>query len=252
MRPLRGDDRARGARPRPRAGRGGRRAGRARRREHAFGCDLLVVSGGSAPGDLAADPVRRAAPPTTASAAASCSRELPDDVYAAGEVAGAGDARGRRAVRRHRRAEAAAAALGFGDAARATRRRSAGRSRRGSRRRRRAAPGDQRAQGQVLRLPVRGRDREGHPPVGRGGLRLDRAVQALHDHDDGPLPGPHVPAAGGAADGPGDRPEPRAGRHHDRAAALARRADGRARRAGPSSPPSARRSTAATASWAPP
>ena len=52
-----------------------------------------------------------------------------------------------------------------------------------------------RRQRQVLRLPVRGRDRQGHPPVGRGGLRLDRAVQALHDHDDGPLPGPHVPAA---------------------------------------------------------
>ena len=116
--------------------------------------------------------------------------------------------------------------------------------------RRRAAAGHERARRQVLRLPLRGRDREGHPPLGRGGLRLDRALQALHDHDDGPVPGPHVPAARGAADGAGDRHEPGRRGHHDRAPALARRADGRARRAAlragealrdPRAPPRARR-----------
>ena len=73
-------------------------------------------------------------------------------------------------------------------------------------------PRHERAQGQVLRLPVRGRDRQGHPPERRGGLRLDRALQALHDDDHGALPGPHVPAPRRPADGEGDRPEPRGGR----------------------------------------
>ena len=116
--------------------------------------------------------------------------------------------------------------------------------------RRRAAAGHERARRQVLRLPLRGRDREGHPPLRRGGLRLDRALQALHDHDDGPVPGPHVPAARGAADGEGDRHEHGRRGHHDRAPALARGADGRARRAAlragealldPRAPPRARR-----------
>ena len=36
---------------------------------------------------------------------------------------------------------------------------------------------------------------QGHQAQHRRGLRLDRALQALHDRDDGPVPGPHVPAA---------------------------------------------------------
>ncbi len=115
---------------------------------------------------------------------------------------------------------------------------------------RRAAARDEQPQGQVLRLPVRGRDREGHPPVGRGGLRLDRALEALHDRDDGPVPGPDVPAARRAADGEGDRHEPVRRGHHDAAPAVARGADGRARRAARSSRRSAARSTRATASSA--
>ena len=58
---------------------------------------------------------------------------------------------------------------------------------------RRAAARDGDADGQVLRLPdedVTAKDIQRR----RGGLRLDRALQALHDRDDGPVPGPHVPA----------------------------------------------------------
>jgi hypothetical protein len=36
---------------------------------------------------------------------------------------------------------------------------------------------------------VRGRHRQGRGAGGRGGLRLDRAREALHNRDDGPLPG---------------------------------------------------------------
>src|SRR4051812_47164521 len=81
--------------------------------EHAFACDLLVVSGGSAPATSL---------PTQAGARTAYDprlghfvlQELPDDMYAAGEVAGAGaleDAQrsGETAGR------AAARALGFGD-----------------------------------------------------------------------------------------------------------------------------------------
>ena len=124
----------------------------------------------------------------------------------------------------------------------------------------RAAAGDERAQGQVLRLPLRGRHREGHPPVRRGGLRLDRAVEALHDRHDGPLPGPHVPAARRAADGEGNGDQPRRRGHHDRAAAVARGADGRAGRPpvrarqaelDPRAPPRARRERAVGGRLAP-
>ena len=41
---------------------------------------------------------------------------------------------------------------------------------------------------------LRGRQRQGHHPQRQGGLRLDRALQALHDGDDGAVPGPDVPA----------------------------------------------------------
>ncbi len=48
-------------------------------------------------------------------------------------------------------------------------------------------------QGQVLRLRLRGRDDEGHEARDRRGLRLDRAREALHDDDDGALPGEALP-----------------------------------------------------------
>ena len=51
-----------------------------------------------------------------------------------------------------------------------------------------------RAQAEVLRLPLRGRDHQGHRLRDRRGLRLARAAEALHDRDHGPVPGPHVPA----------------------------------------------------------
>ncbi len=216
------DDRARGARPRPRAGRGdrqaGRRGGRARLRLRSRG-----GVGWQRAGDFPADPDRRAhrlRPRARLLRAARAARRC----LRGGRGRGRRRARRRRTDRRHR-----GPSCGRGARIRRGRRGRPRRSSGAAARGRRAAPGDQPARGQVLRLPVRGRDREGHPPLGRGGLRLDRAVQALHDHHDGPMPGPHVPAAGGASDGPGDRPEPRAGRDHDRAAALARRADGRAR-----------------------
>ena len=70
--------------------------------------------------------------------------------------------------------------------------------RRGRRRdrRRRRPRGDvqrRREEGQVLRLHLRGRDRQGHEARHRRGLRLDRAGQALHDRDHGPVPGEALP-----------------------------------------------------------
>ena len=59
-----------------------------------------------------------------------------------------------------------------------------------------AVPSPSYAAGQgrpLLRLPLRGRDREGREARGRRGLRLDRAREALHDRDDGALPGQALP-----------------------------------------------------------
>ena len=71
---------------------------------------------------------------------------------------------------------------------------------------------------------------EGREARGRGGLRLDRAREALHDRDDGPVPGealpPRLDPAAGAGDGDG-----RGGDRDDhRAAAVGAR---RARRCSP-------------------
>ena len=85
-----------------------------------------------------------------------------------------------------------------------------------------------RAQGEVLRLPLRGRHHQGHQLLDRRGLRLARAAQALHDGDDGPVPGPHVPARGDPADGGRHRSGRRRRGHDDRAAALVHGPDGRA------------------------
>ncbi len=83
---------------------------------------------------------------------------------------------------------------------------------------------------QVLRLPLRGRHEQGRRPQHRRGLRLDRAGQALHDGDDGSVPGAHVPGPVGPPDGSADGTEPGRRGHHDRPAALGIGADGRARR----------------------
>ena len=48
----------------------------------------------------------------------------------------------------------------------------------------------------MLRLRLRGRDDQGHEARARRGVRLDRARQAVHDGDDGPLPGQALPPAG--------------------------------------------------------
>ena len=183
------------------------------------------------------------APPTTRARGHFALAELPDGVHAAGAVAGAGD----DPERSGQRAGAQAAhALGLGEAPPPR----AGRRGRAPRARGRAARRGRRRAREVLRLPVRGRHGQGHPPQRRGGLRLDRALQALHDGDHGPLPGAHVPAARGAAHGPGDRAGPPERRHHHRAPAVV---GGPARRAGrppdrarqalghPSPPPRARR-----------
>ena len=71
--------------------------------EHAFGCDLLVVSGGSSP---ATSLLTQSGGRTRydRDAGVFVLDHLPDDVFAAGEVAGAGRARGRGALGRHGRA----------------------------------------------------------------------------------------------------------------------------------------------------
>ena len=105
-------------------------------------------------------------------------------------------------------------------------------------------------EGQVLRLRLRGRHRQGLKRAIARGLRLDRARQALHDRDDGPLPGPALPRPldpplrARERDGRGDD------RHDDRAAALGAGDARPPRRAARTSRPSARRSTTATRSSA--
>ena len=102
---------------------------------------------------------------------------------------------------------------------------------------------------QGVRRPRRGRHGQGRPPRDRGGLRLDRALQALHDGHDGPVAGPQSAARRRPPDGAGDRPDlgevgrPRRGRR-------GRRCRWASSPAARSSRPSAPRSTAATASSA--
>ena len=64
------------------------------------------------------------------------------------------------------------------------------------RRRRRAGrpePDPRAPRRQVLRLHLRGPDDEGPQVRDRRGLRLDRALEAVHDRDDGAVPGPPLP-----------------------------------------------------------
>ena len=76
------------------------------------------------------------------------------------------------------------------------------------------------------------------------------SLQALHDGDDGPVPGPHVPAPGDPADGRRDRRSARATSARRPPARRGRRCRWACSPAARSSRPSARRSTPATASWA--
>ena len=62
-----------------------------------------------------------------------------------------------------------------------------------------------RGQGQAVRLLLRGRHDEGRAPLRRGGVPLARALQALHDRDDGPVPGQDVPPQLRPSDGAGAR-----------------------------------------------
>ena len=246
-----------GRRSRPRAARPCRRSRSARsatttaagRASGAVECDLLVVSGGVAP---ATSLIAQAGGRTTYDDARGhfAIAELPDGVDAAGAVAGR--AASIPSPRAQRAGARAAHALGLGDELR--RRRTAHRS---ATRPRPCRPPSRAPSGgkcfACLCEDVTAKDI--HLSVA-GGLRLDRALQALHDGHHGPLPGPHVPAARGAAHGTGDRAGPPGRRHHHRAPAVvggparrARRPPVRARQAlGDPSPATAR--SAPSVKWA--
>ena len=105
-------------------------------------------------------------------------------------------------------------------------------------------------QGQVLRLHLRGRDRQGREAGDRRGLRLDRARQALHDRDDGPLPGPALPRALDPPLRARERERTRRRSARRLRARRGRRSRSACSRAGRTSPRSGRRSTTATRSSA--
>ena len=220
--------------------------------EHAFGCDLLVVSGGSAP---ATSLLTQAGARTGYDARLGqlrAARSCPTGVHAAGEVAGAGAAR--------RTPSARARVAGRG--------RPRTRSGSATRPRERAADERERLDGaragppevavppavtsapprQVLRLPVRGRDRQGHPPSVEEGYDSIELSKRYTTTTMGPCQGRmcQLPAVRLMAEETGQSleqtsaPRPR-GRRGTRCR-WARSPGAR------SSPPSARRSTAATAS----
>ena len=135
-------------------------------------CDLLVVSGGSAPATSLLTQAGARTAYDGAHGVFSLSH-VPDGLHAAGEVCGSGVLEDAELSGSVAGAEAAQA-LGFGDAESFTRDAGRPQAPRGHLeapgRGRRAAARHRSAQGQVLRLPVRGRDREGHPPERGGGL----------------------------------------------------------------------------------
>ena len=105
--------------------------------------------------------------------------------------------------------------------------------RRRHRRRRRAGraePDPRPSRRQVLRLLLRGPDDEGPEVRDRGGLRLDRALEALHDGDDGAVPGPALPHELDPRLREDDRARREHDRHDDLAAAVHADLDGPARR----------------------
>ena len=100
--------------------------------------------------------------------------DLPDGVFAAGEVAGARVRRDAAAASGELAGVRAAHALGLGDDASAAREaatwQTARSDERRDRRRRGGPAGERRRTRQVLCLPLRGRDQQGRPPQHRGGL----------------------------------------------------------------------------------
>ena len=196
-------------------------------------CDLLAVSGGTAPATSLL--LQSGAKARYDAATSRFLAELGDGiVHAAGAVAGHEDAdaaaclrdrrgprrrRGARPGRRERQARA-------DERAQAPRRAPAAVPGRGPARLRARRP--PRREG--VRRPRRGHHGEGHRLLRGRGLRLDRAVQALHDRDDGPLAGAPLAARLDPRPRRGDGAVAGRRRHHDGAPALVDRPDGRARR----------------------
>ena len=194
-----------GARPRARRPVGqGRRA-----RSSEIACDLLAVSGGTAPAtSLLLQSGARArydaatrrflaelCPPASSTPPApSPGTRTPTRPRCPATAAGARRRRGARPRRRDRQARA-------DERAQAPRRAPAAVPGRGAARlRARRPPGRE-----GVRRPRRGHHGEGHRLLRGRGLRLDRAVQALHDRDDGPLAGAPLAARLDPRPGRGDR-----------------------------------------------
>ena len=134
--------------------------------------------------------------------------------------------------------------------------RPAGRRRGGRRRHRRrrragrAEPDPRPPRRQVLRLLLRGPDDEGPEVRDRRGLRLDRALEALHDGDDGAVPGPALPHELDPRLREDDRDRREHDRHDDGPAAVHADLDGPARRPAAGAAQAHRRCTTATRTWA--
>ena len=200
-------------------------------RERRFPCDLLAVSGGSAPATslLLQGGAKARYDEATGRFVADGLHEI---VHAAGAVAGHEDADTAELSGLVAGAEAAIA-LGFDGAASAVAR--AG-PRAAARPARAGAGGDAAGDGarhegrrQGVRRPRRGHHRQGHRLRGGRGLRLDRALQALHDRDHGPVAGPLLAARLDPRARRAHRDHARRGRHDHRAPAVGQRPDGRAR-----------------------
>ena len=99
---------------------------------------------------------------------------------------------------------------------------------------------------EVVRLLLRGPDGEGPEVRDRRGLRLDRALEAVHDRDDGALPGPPVPRQLDPRLREGDRARRERDRHDDRPPAAHARSPWGCSPGGRRSPSSGPRSTTST------
>ena len=122
-----------------------------------------------------------------------------------------------------------------------------------TRRRRRACraePDPRPPRRQVLRLLLRGPDDEGPEVRDRRGLRLDRALEALHDGDDGAVPGPALPHELDPRLRQDDRDRREHDRHDDGAPAVHARSRWACSPARRRSRASAPRCTTATRTWA--
>ena len=195
-------DRPQGASPASSLAPGRRRRARRRGTRRASSTATCSrVSGGTVAGDVAAAPGAARRRATTRRPRRFMADALPDGVLAAGAVAGHEDADAAELSGAIAGAEAAQA---LGSAARRRRRRELDERARAPRRAARAVAGRRAARA------TRATARRGGKAfvdldedvtvkdielVDRRGLRLDRALQALHDRDDGPVAGPLLPAA---------------------------------------------------------